>query len=78
MSRQTKVLSISLPEGLTKAMDVLSKQTDQTRSELVRSALHDYILDMAEDRERFLVAYQATRGGRTISMEALRRKYGLV
>lgn len=78
MSRQTKVLSISLPVGLTKAVDTLSKQTEQTRSELVRSALHDYILDMAEDRERFLEAYQATRGGKTISMDALRKKYDLV
>lgn len=78
MSRQTKVLSISLPTGLTKAMNVLSKQTEQTRSELIRSAIHEYILDMAEDRERFLEAYQTTRGGRIISMETLRKKYGLV
>lgn len=59
-------------------MDVLSKQTEQTRSELIRSAVHDYILDMAEDRERFLEAFQATRGGKIISMEALRKKYDLV
>lgn len=78
MPRQTKVLSISLPTGLTKVMDVLSKQTEQTRSELIRSALHDYILDIAEDRERFLEAYQATRGGKTIFLEALRKKYDLV
>ena len=78
MSRQTKVISLSFPAGLAKAMDTLSKQTAQTRSELMRSALHDYMLDMAQDRERFLEAYQATRGGTMISMGALRRKYGLV
>ncbi|NQV90520.1 ribbon-helix-helix protein, CopG family [Candidatus Uhrbacteria bacterium] len=78
MARQTKILSISLPVGLTKAMDILSKQTEQTRSELVRSALHEYIMDTAEDRERFLEAYKTTREEKTISMEALRKKYDLV
>ena len=77
MARKTKILSISLPEQLTKAMDTLSKETDQTRSELVRNALREYLMDVQDDRKRFLEAYRETRGGKMITMEQLRRKYDL-
>ncbi|KKW32224.1 MAG: Ribbon-helix-helix protein, CopG family [Candidatus Uhrbacteria bacterium GW2011_GWA2_52_8d] len=49
MPRQTTVLSVSLPPKLSKAVDKLSKQTSQTRSELIRNALRDYILNFEED-----------------------------
>jgi metal-responsive CopG/Arc/MetJ family transcriptional regulator len=61
MPRKTNILSISLPPAMTKAVDELSKQTDQTRSELIRSALREYILDAREDKKRFLEAYKSVR-----------------
>jgi metal-responsive CopG/Arc/MetJ family transcriptional regulator len=77
MPRQTSVVTVSIPKRLTHAIDSLSKQTEQTRSELVRSALREYVMDMAEDRERFLKAYRATRKQKTITMDAMRKKYDL-
>ena len=77
MPRKTNVLSISLPNNLTKAVDILSKETDQTRSELIRNALREYVSDMQEDRKRFLEAYKETRKEKTISLESLRIRYKL-
>lgn len=77
MPRKTQILSISLPANMTKAVDTLSRQTDQTRSELIRNALREYLLDMQEDRERFLTAYQSTRNERVYSMQEIREKYDL-
>jgi len=77
MSRKTDILSVSFPHNLTKAIDAISKKTDQTRSELIRSALRDYILDMEGDRQRFVDAYAATRKEKTMSLENLRKKYDL-
>lgn len=77
MSRTSKILSISVPAKLSRAMDKLSKQTAQTRSELVRNAVREYIIDSNEDRERFLEAYKATRGQKTLSLEDLQKKYDL-
>ena len=58
MPRQTSVLSISLPKSLTKEVDKLSKQTSQTRSELMRSALREYMLNLQEDAELLKVAQE--------------------
>ena len=77
MPRTSNVISISLPPNLSKAVDELSKQTDQTRSELMRDALREYIMDLEEDKKRFLKAYKETRGQKTISLKALRKKYKL-
>ncbi len=77
MPRKTNVLSISLPPALTKAVDTLSKRTDQTRSELMRNALREYILDANEDRERFLDAYNSTRKEKTYTMSELRKRCNL-
>ena len=78
MPRATNVLTISLPYQLSHAVDELTRQTEQTRSELVRQALRDYLVDVHEDRQRFLQAYRKTRKEKFISMEAFRKKYGLV
>ena len=72
MTRKTKILSVSLPPTLTKAVDELSKQTDQTRSELMRNALREYLLDVKEDRQRFIEAYKLTRDEKTYNMDELR------
>ncbi len=77
MPRQTNIVTISIPKNLTRTMNSLSKQTDQTRSELVRNALRAYFLDMADDRERFLEVYRSTRKQKKMSMADLRKKYGL-
>lgn len=78
MARNTAVISLSLPPNLTKAMDALSHQTDQTRSELVRSALREYLLDVQEDRERFLNAYKATRKEKIFTMDQLRTQCNIL
>ncbi len=49
MPRQTSVLSISIPQKLTKEIDIISKKTSQTRSELVRNAIREYIQNLQED-----------------------------
>ena len=77
MPRNTNIVSVSLPPNLAEAMDILSKQTDQTRSELVRNALREYITDLEDDRKRFLEAYKITRKEKTISMKMLKKKYNL-
>lgn len=74
MARISNVISVSLPPHLTEAVDILSKQTSQTRSELMRNALREYILDMEESRKRFIEAYKETRGQKTISLSQLRKK----
>ena len=49
MPRQTSVLSISIPQKLTKEIDIISKKMSQTRSELVRNAIREYIQNLQED-----------------------------
>ena len=49
MPRQTSVLSISIPQKLTEEIDIISKKTSQTRSELVRNAIREYIQNLQED-----------------------------
>ncbi len=78
MLRKTNIVSISLPMNLTKAVDTLSKQTNQTRSELVCNALREYLTDLENDRKRFIKVLKSTRNEKTISMDALRKKYNLV
>lgn len=78
MQRHTKTLTVSLPPNMTRAVDELSVQTDQTRNELIRNALREYLLDIQEDRKRFLKAYRQTRKEKTITFGALRKKYDLV
>ncbi len=77
MSRKTQILSISLPKGMTQLIDDLSAQMDQTRSELMRNALREYVLDVKEDRKRFLEAYKDTRKQKTYSMKELRSRCNL-
>ncbi len=77
MPRISNVLSISLPPNLTKAVDALSKKTDQTRSELIRNALREYVLDASEDKARFIEAYKATRNEKTKSLAQIRKQYNL-
>ena len=77
MSRKSHILSISLPDNLTKAVDTITKQTDQSRSELVRNALREYLLNMDDDRARFLEAYRETRKEKLITMDELRTRYQL-
>ena len=76
MPRISNVISISLPPNLTKAVDKLSKQMDQTRSELMRDALREYIADMEESRQRFLDAYKK-RSKKTIPLKTLLKKYNI-
>jgi metal-responsive CopG/Arc/MetJ family transcriptional regulator len=78
MPRYSNVLTVSLPQNMTRAVDALSEQTDQTRSEFIRNVLREYLLDIQEDRERFLKAYKQTRKEKTITMSALKKKYDLV
>ncbi len=54
-------MSVSLPTALTKAINALAVSTHQNRSELVRSALREYIIDATEERERFVKAYKTAR-----------------
>ena len=77
MARTSEVLSVSLPTNLTKAVDELARMTDSNRSELVRSALREYITDSSEDRARFVEAYKATRSEKTITLDQLKKKYQL-
>lgn len=70
-------MSVSLPRMLTKAIDALATSTQQNRSELVRSALREYIADAGEERERFIRAYKATRKEATVSLARLKKKYAL-
>ncbi len=77
MSTQATVLSISLPTTMTRAIDRIAKSTDQNRSELVRHALRDYILDLEEDRKRFIEAYQATRHEPLITHAELKKRLRL-
>ncbi len=41
--RATKVVTVSLPPGLLKDMERLTKEEGRTRSELFREALREYI-----------------------------------
>ncbi len=77
MPRKTDILSISLPKSMTKSIDALSAQTEQTRSELMRNALREYLLDVNEDREKFLDAYKNTRKEKTFTMKELRTRCNL-
>ena len=77
MSRKTQVLTISLPKNLSSAIDELSEQTAQTRSELIRNALREYLFDAEEDRIRFLKAYKATRKEPLKDFDDLIQKYNL-
>ncbi len=70
-------MSVSLPKSLTKAVDTLAASMHQNRSELVRSALREYIVDAQEERERFLKAYKATRKEPVITLARLKKKYAL-
>lgn len=78
MARTSHILSISLPPNLSKAVDVLSEKTEQTRSELIRSALREYLLDSTEDTQRFLDAYTATRKEKTTTLAQMRKRYKIV
>lgn len=75
MARQAQVLSISLPLNLSKAVDKLARATGQNRSELIRSALREYIADETEDKTRFISAYKATRKEKTMSLKDIKKKY---
>lgn len=70
-------MSVSLPTTLTKAIDALAANTHQNRSELVRSALREYIVDAGEERERFVKAYKATRKESSMTLSHLKKKYAL-
>lgn len=79
MSTQiVKTVTVSLPGKLTHAVDLLSKKTDQSRSELISIAVREFLLDVKEDREHFLEAFKKTRREKVFSMSELRQKYDLV
>ncbi len=78
MARKTKIVSVSLPEKMAKAIDLLSEEMDQTRSELIRDAVRDYLIDAHRDRERFLEIYAATRGEKMVPLEEFRKECGLI
>ena len=79
MSNQTvKSFTVSLPVKLTDAVDVLGKKIDQSRSALVSMAVREFLLDVKEDRDRFLEAYKKTRREKVLSLPELRKKYDLV
>ncbi len=79
MSIQTiKSFTVSLPGKLTDEVDVLSKKTDQSRSALVSMAVREFLLDVKEDRDRFVEAYKKTRREKVLSLPQLRKKYDLV
>lgn len=78
MSTQTtKTFTVSLPWKLTNAVDVLSKKTDQSRSEFISIAVREFLLDVQEDREHYLEAFKKTRKEKILSMPQLRKKYDL-
>ncbi|TAL50164.1 ribbon-helix-helix protein, CopG family [Patescibacteria group bacterium] len=56
MPRQTTILSVSLPQAMTKTINKLSRQTSQTRSELIRNAVREYIVNRQEDAELLKIA----------------------
>jgi metal-responsive CopG/Arc/MetJ family transcriptional regulator len=76
MKSSTHILSVSIPHGLSKAVDRLAEETAQNRSELIRHALREYIADMEEDRQRFIKAYRASRKERTYSLKEVRKQLG--
>lgn len=57
---------------------MLSKKTDQSRSALVSMAVREFLLDVKEDRDRFVEAYKKTRREKVLSLPQLRKKYDLV
>ena len=57
---------------------MLYKKTDQSRSALVSMAVREFLLDVKEDRDRFVEAYKKTRREKVLSLPQLRKKYDLV
>ena len=76
MPRTSSIISISLPTKLSRLIDKYAKKNAQTRSELMRDAVREYIADM-EDQKRFEEAYKETRNQKTISLKQVRKKYNL-
>ncbi len=70
------IWSISLPKHMSQTVDRLAKLTDQSRSELVRHALREYVADMEGDRQRFVEAYQATRRQKIFTHAQLKKELG--
>ena len=62
---------------MPRAMDALAKQTDQNRSELVRRAVREYLMDSEEDRDRFVAAYRSTRKEKVYTHAQLKKQLGL-
>ncbi len=58
----SKILSVSIPDGLSRSADQLAAAQGRTRSELVRDALRSYLW-----RERWA---EATRGARAAAEQA--------
>lgn len=75
--RTTKILSVSVPPRYLQAIESMRKQTDQTKSELVRDALRLYLVEQEEDRRRFLEAYKATRKEPLKDLKRLKKELGL-
>lgn len=59
MAANKKIL-VSVPEGLLDELDRISRQQNKNRSQLMRSALKQYILQQhkIEMRERLIAGYQ--------------------
>lgn len=65
-----------MPAKLSRLVDKYAKINSQTRSELMRDALREYIADM-KDQKRFEEAYKETRNQKSVSIKQMRKKYNL-
>lgn len=67
------VISISLPPALTKTVDKLAKANHQTRSELIRAALHDYIEEEKAEARYAMEVYRKTRNEKTYTLDQVKK-----
>lgn len=74
----TNIISISLPAALAKAMDRLAKGRAETRSEFVRAAIRERILDEQEELAHFNAAMKASKkGDRLYTLAEVKKELGI-
>jgi metal-responsive CopG/Arc/MetJ family transcriptional regulator len=71
------IISISLPASLAKTMDRMAKECSQTRSEFVRGAIRERILDEQEELARFNHAVKVSKNDKRYSLEEVKKQLGI-
>lgn len=72
-----QIVSVSLPSKMAKLLDQAAKRTHRNRSEYIRHALHDHLVEEAEELAQLKKAVAEGPRGPLLTMKELKKQFGL-